>query len=130
MSVRILALVSLLGIAACDNRDARLERDTRALCDAIQLGTTTLREASNSIGDAPVLVGPCRSDLEPIDGQVCTPGGSVCQLRWQFPSNDCGAGGCTFACDVRTEDVANGQPPPFDTPICAKRYLKQQPFIF
>jgi hypothetical protein len=131
MPARIVALGLLLGLAACDNRDDEVQDEVRRLCNEIQLGTTTLRQASASIGDVPVFItGGCRSDLEPIPDQTCEAGASVCQFRWQFLSNDCGPGGCTFACDVRTLDVANGTPPSFDTPICARRFLRQQPFVF
>jgi hypothetical protein len=130
MQAKILASCLLLAAAACDNGDEDFEREIRGICDSIQLGTTTLREQSNAFGDLPLPIS-CESNLEPMPGEICTGGGGgVCQLRWQFPSRDCGPGGCTLACDVRTENVANASPPGLDTPICASRFLKQQPFVF
>lgn len=127
MQAKILASCLLLVAVACDNRDEDLEREIRGICDTIQLGTTTIRQQSNAFGDLPEFIS-CENNLEPIPGQICA-AGAVCQLRWQYLSNDCGPGGCTLVCDVRTENVANGGAPDLDTPICANRFLKQQPFV-
>lgn len=129
MPAKIFAIGLVLALGACDNRDEDLEREVRGLCDQIVLGTTTLRQAAQLMGDLPVFI-TCRDDFEALANQVCPAEASVCQLRYQFLSNDCGPGGCTFVCDVRTQDVASGGPPSLDTPICASRFITQQPFVF
>ena len=130
MAARILALAVVLGISACDNRDEDFEREIRGICDSLELGTTTLQQGAVAFSEGPVLVqcgrtGTGPGDLLPLDGQTCEEGTSVCAWRYQFLTNDCGPGGCTFACDVRVPDAATG----LDTPICARRFLKQQPFV-
>lgn len=128
MPAKIVAVCLLLGLGACDNSDEDLEREVRGLCDSIEVGTTTLGDAAQQMG-TPVFI-ECRNNFEPLPGQTCPAGSSVCQIRYQFPSNDCGPFGCTFVCDVRTEDVASGGPPALDTPICAQRFITRQPFVF
>lgn len=132
MRLRIVALGLVVAIAGCGDRNEEIEQDIRDACNSLVVGQSTLRDGAVALGrdnGNPVFIS-CESNLLPLAGQTCSGAGPICQFRWQFLTNDCGPGGCTLVCDVRTESQSGGGPPTtLDAVICARRVLDEQPFV-